>query len=443
MDKKKLILFSVWLPIIFFGVLNFLTVFTPEIGFDALWYHLALPKLWLLKHQWFFKGGLLYYSVMPRLTETIFIPLIHFTGFIGPKLVQYLSGIGVGYFIWKITSRQRISLLLKSVAVSLFYCTWLVSWQSGSAYVDLFRTLLETTALYFLITGSWKMGGIFLGLAVGTKWLSLGSVAIYALVFGAALTVPALILALPWFAVAYIFTGNPLYPILSPIITQSFLPISEAVRNILILPITVTFPYDDFISPLIGVLVVLSAISLFCRDKEIRKISLVGILGSVFSVSVDPPSSRFLLPYIPALIIASISVINTLKTPIRNIFVYLTVISSLAVFGMRCYAAKKYTLFLLGRESQNSFLARQSSRLPGAFIDSDNYIRDQVPGNSKILIDKLHNLYYFPYNFDHTSWVNNHEGYDYLITIGTNPQEIMGDLLHTNELGIQVYKLKK
>jgi len=443
MDKKKLILLLVWIPLILLCVLNLLTVFTPEIGFDALWYHLTLPKLWLLKRQWFFNGGLLYYSVMPRLTETLFIPLIKYTGYIGPKFVQYLSGIGVGILIWKISSKLKFSTLLKSVAISLFYCTWLVSWQSGSAYIDLFRTFLETVALYFLISGSWKKGGLFLGLAIGTKWLSLGSVVIYALVFGIPLVFPALLFSLPWFIIAYKFTGNPVYPLFNSILHQTFTPLGVAVKNVLFLPLTVTFPFDDFLSPLIGVLVVLTALSLFSRNKVIQKISTIGILGSVLSVVLNPPSSRFFLPYLPALAIASVYVVSKLKTPLGNIFVVLSIISSLIILSLRCYAVKKYLPFLLGKETQNAFLTGLSVRLPGTFIDSDNFVRDQIPPGSKILIDKLHNLYYFPYDFDHTSWAKTQEEFDYLITVGTQPQGEGGTLLHTNSLGIQFYRLTK
>lgn len=443
MDKKKLILYLIWIPIIILGVLNLLTVFTPEIGFDALWYHLTLPKLWLLKHQWHFEGGLLYYSVMPRLTETIFIPLIKYTGFIGPKLVQYLSGVGVGFMIWKISSKLKISTLLKSVAVSLFYCTWLVSWQSGSAYIDLFRTFLETVALYFFVSGSWKKGGIFLGLAVGTKWLALGSVGIYTLVFGLPLLFPVLVLSLPWFIVSYKFTGNPIYPIFSPLLHHSVTPFWTIIKNILLLPVIVTIPFDDFLSPLIGLLVVLSSIALFSREKTVRQIATVGLLGSIFSVVLNPPSSRFLLPYLPALAIASVYVISLLKTPFRNIFVYLVIISSLIIIGMRCVAVKKYIPFLLGGQTQESFLTHYSSRLPDTFIDSGEFVKNNVSKDSRILIDRLHNLYYFPYNFDHTSWVKTREGYDYLITTDTEPKEINGTLLHTNEVGIQIYKTSK
>lgn len=443
MDKKKLILYFIWTPIIFLGVINLLTVFTPEIGFDALWYHLTLPKLWLLKQKWFFDGGLLYYSVMPRLTETIFIPLIKISGYIGPKLIQYLSGVGVSFLIWKILTRLKMSTLMKSLGVSLFYCTWLVSWQSGSAYIDLFRTFLETTALYFLVKGSWKTGGLFLGLAVGTKWFALGSIVIYSLVFGIPLIIPALFLSLPWLVTAFIYTGNPIYPILSSILPQSFTSIGVIVKNILLLPLTVTFPYDDFISPLIGLLVVLSFLALFSRKRLIQKISVIGLLGTLLSIVIDPPSSRFLLPYLPSLIIASIYVISLLKLPLRNLFLILTLTSSFLILGMRLIASNKYLPYLFGKETQNEFLERHASRLPDTFIDSDNFVRDQIPSDSKILIDKLHNLYYFPYNFDHTSWVKDQQNYDYLITEKSKPQEIKGDLLHTNSVGIQIYRLTK
>ena len=90
----------------------------------------------------------------------------------------------------------------------------------------------------------------------------------------------------------------------------------------------------------------------------------------------------------------------------------------------------------------NQFLASQSHRLPDTFIDSDNYIRDNLPSNSKIIIDKLHNLYYFPHNFDHTSWSKS-TNYDFLITKDQDPSQISGQLLHTNSVGIQVFKLTK
>ena len=430
------------IPIILLAILNFLLVFTPEMGFDALWYHLTLPKLWLLKHQWYFPGGLLYYSVMPRLAETIFIPLIQFTGTIGPKLIQYLAGLGTGMVIWKILSNLKQTKIMKAVGVSLFYCTWLVSWQSGSAYVDLIRTFFEAVALLYLLRGSWKLGGVFLGFAIGTKWLSLGSLAIFSLVFGSSIIFPALLVSLPWFVIAYFYTGNPLYPIFSGVITNSFATLGTALKQVILTPFYLTKPFDDFLSPLVGVMFIFSLLSLRSKEGKLRQIAMVAVLGSLFSLVLDPPSSRFVLPFLPALAIASVMFIGTLeKQWLKTIFIHSVILSGFFILFLRLVAMNKYLPLLTGKMEQKTFLTNYYPRLPGTFLDTDDFVQD-LPLGSKILVDKLHNLYYFPRDFDHTSWVNDRSGYDYLVTIGEDPIAFQGELIHTNSLDIQVFKLK-
>lgn len=441
MGKQKLVTL-ILLPVIALAVINLFTVFTPEIGFDALWYHLTLPKLWLLKHQWYFPGGLLYYSAMPRLSEIIFTPLIYFTGFVGPKFVQFLSGLGTCLVMWKIAGHFKLSTFLKSVSISIFYCTWLVSWQSGSAYIDLIRTFLETTALYFLLLGSWKKGGLFLGLAVGTKWLSLGSLSIYSLVFGIPLLFPAFFVSLPWLLAAFHFTGNPVYPLFSGINSNSFMSLSEIIKHLVLSPYYLTKPFDDFLSPLIGLVFIISIISLFSKDKQIRQLTIVGILGTLFSLSLNPPSTRYVLPYLPALIISAILSLRQFRSWIQKSFFVLVFLSSFAILVLRIIADYKYLPYLLGKEDLNTFLTSQAFRLSDTFIDTDGFVERNIPGDSKVLIDKLHNLYYFPINFDHTSWVKNFNDYDYLVTFGENPSNIQGKLIHTNQVGIQIFKLK-
>lgn len=430
------------MPIILLVIINLLTVFTPEIGFDSLWYHLTLPKLWLLKHQWYFDGGLLYYSVMPRLTETLFIPLIKYFDFMGPKLLLYISGIGTSIIVWKLIKKLSLSTMSQILGVSLFYCTWLVSWQSGSSYIDLFRTFLEIIALWFLVSGSWVKGGIFLGLSIGTKWLSLGSLAIYAVVFGLPLTLPAFLLAAPWAAIALAYTGNPFYPLFDTILHNSFAPIFQIIKRVFFLPLTLTIPFDDFLSPMVFILIIFSFLSLFNNDKRIRQISAIGILGAIFSVSLEPPSSRYFLPFFPAIIIAALATVDQLKPVFQRYFIFLCILSSFLVLGMRVVANIKYIPYLSGKQNINTFLTDISYRLPDTFIDSDNFVKNEIPKNSKILIDKIHNLYYFPYDFDHTSWANADTQYEYLITKDSDPQKTKGELIHTNPIGIQIYKLK-
>lgn len=442
MGKTRLVFWLLLVPIILLALLNFLLVFTPEMGFDALWYHLTLPKLWLLKHQWYFPGGLLYYSVMPRLAETLFIPLIHFTGTIGPKLVQYLAGLGTSLLIWKILVDQKQSVIWRLVGVSLFYCTWLVSWQSGSAYIDLIRTFLETTALFYLLRGSWKKGGFFLGLAIGTKWLALGSLVIYALVFGAPLIFPALLVSLPWFYLAYFYTGNPIYPLFSGVITNSFTGLSDMFRHLAIAPYYLTIPFDDFLSPLIGLLFILALLALRSGNIYLRRISWIAVLGSCLSLIIDPPSSRFLLPFLPALAVSSVIFMSALKKDwLKTSFIFLVCLSGLLILSLRSVAMSKYLPFFTGQKSSAVFLDSFAGRLPGTFLDGDHFVQD-LPQNSRILVDKLHNLYYFPRDFDHTSWAIDQNSYDFLVTIGEDPKKFPGQLIHTNSVGIQVFKLR-
>ena len=442
-ERSNLILFAILIPIILLLVLNFMLVFTPEMGFDALWYHLTLPKLWLLKHQWYFPGGLLYYSVMPRLAETIFIPLLHYFGTAGPKMAQYLAGVGTAVFIWKILSGHKISKPMKLAGVSLFYCTWLVSWQSGSAYIDLIRTLLEVGALYYSLRGSWKIGGLLLGLAIGTKWFSLGSLAIFSIIFGPQIIFPALLVSFPWFIIAYHFTSNPIYPIFCSLVENSFAGFGLALKHLLLAPYYLTHPFDDFISPVVGIIFVMAILSLKYPNKALRQIALVGLSGTFLTLMINPPSTRFFLPYLPSLAITAIIFIESLHRSLwRKLFLFSVVLSAFFILSLRLIAMAKYVPVLTGSVDRNNFLVSYSSRLPGTFIDSDGYVA-KLPEGSKILVDKLHNLYYFPRDFDHTSWVSNWSGYDYLVTIGADPKKIDGQLLHQNNLQIQIFKLNK
>ncbi len=123
---KFLILFK----LIFFLLLsiNLLNSFVPEVGFDALWYHLTLPKLYLSNHKYFFSGGLLYYSAMPRLAELLLIPLIKYLGFVGPKLLQFFSGLFICFLLFKHTKKLNLSSQFSWLGVSLFYSICLISW---------------------------------------------------------------------------------------------------------------------------------------------------------------------------------------------------------------------------------------------------------------------------------------------------------------------------
>lgn len=455
MATKVLVRFS-YLIFILFILINLLGVFMPEVGFDALWYHLTLNKLLLSKHQWYFPGGLFYYSAMPRLGELISLPLFSLFGYVGSKLLQFTAGLVTCFFIFRLVYRFTDSKLFSITAVNLFYATWLVSWQSSSGHIDLIRTAFESAALYLLskyqilnIKSKITIGILF-GLAIGTKWHALGSLLIYALVFSPAILIPALLTASPWFLIAYHFTKNPVYPIfesfsytnqLSEVSPNFFSSASFLVRFISA-PVFLTKPFDDFLSPVMGIVYLVACLGILSSSSSIRRISLVGFLGVIFVLLTPPPSSRYLLPFLPALVISSTYIVSRFKPVLSIPLVYVFTLSSLLLLGARTIAFAKYVPYLTGRLSKNEFLASLSYRLPDTFIDSDGYISSNLPPEANYLIsNKLHNLYYFPYDFDHESFSNHKKSYDYLITTKTDPRTVTGSLIHTNSLDIQVFKL--
>src|SRR6185437_14950424 len=117
--------------------------FGPEIGFDALWYHLTLPKLYLGWHQVrHIPGGLLYYSDMPKLTEMLYISGLAILGETGAKLIHFSFGILCCIALYKV-GRKFFSPLLSLIAVAIFYSNLVVGWESISAYIDLARTFFN------------------------------------------------------------------------------------------------------------------------------------------------------------------------------------------------------------------------------------------------------------------------------------------------------------
>ena len=73
---------------------NLIGVLGPELGFDALWYHLTIPKIYLENHSVFYiPGGLLYYSAMPKLIEMVYVAGLAFGDEVFPKLIHFFFGI--------------------------------------------------------------------------------------------------------------------------------------------------------------------------------------------------------------------------------------------------------------------------------------------------------------------------------------------------------------
>jgi len=90
-DKLSVFFFII---IVLQVLINLVGVLGPEISFDALWYHLTIPKVFLLNHSIFhIPGNLLYYSDLPKLGELLYIPALSFFNEIAAKFVHFAFGL--------------------------------------------------------------------------------------------------------------------------------------------------------------------------------------------------------------------------------------------------------------------------------------------------------------------------------------------------------------
>jgi hypothetical protein len=225
----------VWQAVALLAVLiAFVGALAPEIEYDALWYHLWLPRLWL-EHGRPVDLVAEYVSLYPLTWELIYGAGLALGGPVVAKLLHFACLLLTGLLVYQF-SRRYGAQTSPWLSVSLFVTVPTVLWEATTAYVDLalaFHTGLVVYALLRYIEGkSWQwliLGAINLGLALATKHLALLVLALA--VSGLALLLwlethnlkqvflPAILLAfisflfpLPWYIRNWHASGNPFFP---------------------------------------------------------------------------------------------------------------------------------------------------------------------------------------------------------------------------------------
>ncbi len=389
------------------GIINLVGVLGPELGFDALWYHLTLPKIYLDNHSIeHITGGLLYYSAMPKLTEMLYTGALAFGNEIFAKLIHFSFGILCLITLYKL-SRKFFTTKLSIVVITIFYSNLVVGWMSITAYIDLARTFFEIMALWGFINWleskekKWLIeSGIMLGLAISTKLLAIGSLFIFFILiiyfftseeskrrllrhnprwfstFGQlgggrvrnlffcllAYLFISILIPLPWFVFAFINSGNPFYPIF-----ENIYPININLNFINPLKLS------DPINPLYVVLMPI-AILLFSRQTFLLKIiSIYSILSFlIWQLTPNTGGGRFIMPYLPAFSILTVWVIREIwKMKIKPFIVGLVVFFLGFSIIYRLGANLKYIPILVGIQSKSYFLTKNLNFSYGDYYYTD------------------------------------------------------------------------
>jgi hypothetical protein len=214
---------------------GFVLTLTPEIGRDALIYHLAVPKLYLLHHGFYFIPGNAF-AGYPLLGEMQYLLALFLQNDILAKAMNYalLCGIilGIGLFVRHVLHNQRFTGLSMLIFVSIPS----VFAVSHAAYNDLFVAFFTLAAIYSFFRWSedrltaWLiLCGLFSGSAAACKYTALiatplgclgilwlahrtGNRASETLRRLGLYVAPVLIAGSPFYLKNWIVTGNPFYP---------------------------------------------------------------------------------------------------------------------------------------------------------------------------------------------------------------------------------------
>lgn len=215
-------------------LLNLAGALGPEIFYDSLVYHLAVPNYYVIKHG-FAPMDYNFYSNLPFTHGMIYAAALLLKGETLAKFVNYSSGLLAAGAVLAMGARW-FTLRAGLWAALIFYTVthaMLASWSAGT---EALLTLFSMLSLYAMLRREedrrWLLlSAVFAGLAMGVKYTGLftavGVMAVYAwgerrrpaaALRGLALfTLVSAVFVLPWLIKNWLYTGNPVFPFLGGI----------------------------------------------------------------------------------------------------------------------------------------------------------------------------------------------------------------------------------
>jgi len=460
-DRLCLFLTGLWILQI---LVNLVGALGPELGFDALWYHLTLPKIYLQESRIFFiRGGLFYYSAIPKLTEMLYLLSLNFSRFgILSKLIHFSFGILSSIVLYNLSKRylkERFSLLV----VLFFYTSLIVGWESISAYVDLSRTFFELLALdEFLIW--WRVrqkeslinSAVCLGLAISTKLIAFATLPVFLiLIFLKSKKIPfsflffifSLLIPLPWLVFSYLYTGNPVFPIFSHILDETHKIVQfnflRFFRDFFVL----LYRPQDPISPVFLIFLPLLVWGIIRgRLKKLYILASYVFLAYIFwYFTPRTGGARFILPYLPAWSLLTVGLISQEPVFFQKFLIFVVALSSLTNIGYRSLANKKFIPFLIGRESKDQFLEERLNFNFGDFYDLNGEVKKIIGKDDLVLVSGSHNLFYVDFLFIHSSYARKDTPISLVLVQGKEyPKDVkLGKLVYKNpKTNVELYLFK-
>lgn len=436
--------------LILLAFVNLIGALGPETSFDALWYHLTIPKLYIQNQSIFYiPGNLLYYSAMPKLADLLYIPALMFGNEIWAKFIQYIFGIMCLFVIYQF-ARLFVNKSLCLIAVLIFYSNIVVAWESTIAYVDLiwaFFILISAYELFLYIKKSslkhFILSAIFLGFGIGVKVISLRDLLV-ALVVILIVTaakhvkplsvfknlssylVIVLLVSLPWFIFSFYYTGNPIYPFFSEIYSLKD-PLLFNYKNIINEYIILFTKAPDPISPIYLIFIPIVVVSFRSARPIIKYLTIysAGLLILWYFTYQKGAEGRYVIPILGILSVLISAVLEKVDKHLRVVLTTAIIVVAIITIGYRGIANSRYLPIIVGSETKDEFLSKNLNFNFGDFYDTDGYLGKKINKSDRALIYGIHNLYYVNFNFVDSSWRTEGDKFNYVLVRGALPGEFI------------------
>lgn len=427
---------AMFLFILLFLGCYLLEALAPEIFYDAMVYHLAIPHQWLLAHR-ILPTPYNLYSGIPFNMEVLYGLGMAFSTPVLAKLLHVAAGIGCLATIWAM-SRRYASARAGLAACLIFVSSPMVALEFGKTAVELGTALFGLLSVYALLLAQaefdpamkrrWLvLGGLFCGFCMGTKYTSF--ILFPALICAQSihwllekprywkalladlclLALPAALVVSPWLIKNMLFYKNPLYPFL-----QTLFHNGSAVSNLkellsdgggrnlkaqfssvkgiweyLIEPWTVTMTGRtdaDFIGP---AYLALLPLALFSFSKTTRTLLWVfGIQWILYSLSSH--LVRFRIPALAVLaVLLAIGLADGrypkwLKNTVLFV-VFLIAIGNFTWANVIQYSMDGWKV-TLGLTPVAEYLNHPHDTYPTPYYSAAEYISKETPADAKVLI---------------------------------------------------------
>ncbi len=402
----------------------------PPPAWDASTYHLTIPRLYL-EHGGFRPIPFNVYSNWPLNTELLFALAMGLHDYLLATLVQLLFAALTAATLLRFC-RLHGHPHAGPVAVCLFLANDVVLFEASVAYVDLALAFFFVMALACLLEANRDpshrrsaliLAGVCCGLMAGVKLIGLFGAVCIALLHmwdcwrrkswrtGVTETVrlvaaPCLVLALPWYAKAAWYTGNPLYPFFFDVLRgdewnrrlgeqfqtwQRSLGMGRTLRDYLLLPTRVILEggsgYHRFDGRVATAWIALIPLILAgaWRSVVVRR---TGAAALVYFVcwALSSQQARFLLPAIAVLSIAAAVTLDDIARAWRPAALRTTFVLLLGVAaGVHLLAAAGETL-TDARRWLGRYLADSRGTLDAAVPPVFQYVNRELPANARLLL---------------------------------------------------------